>query len=209
MSQQQESEFEIMDALDEQQIVDEIKGHVLEQFFYEFTQGNKQVVGISYAGIKSVCQKLSNDGHPISIEEMHVDVGPETISALACAVDLTTKEKRWGAAEASKTITFFDYRDKTEKTKPNPFTRAVAVSKAQRNAMRNFVPEVVIQEAYKEWKAKKGQQQTEKPVVMTAAELQAREAAKNFDKRVVCPDCQARFSTFEKMTSHRKESHSQ
>jgi len=44
---------------------------------------------------------------------------------------------------------------------------------------------------------------------MSDAEQKAREAAKNFDKRVVCPDCSERFMTFEMMATHRKEAHAQ
>lgn len=144
------NEFEVMDALDEGQIVDEIKGHVIEQYFYEFPQGNRQVVGISWAGIKYVARKMAEAGHPISIEEKHLTVTNDSYIVEAAAMDLVTKEKRWGVAECPK---YMKLKEGDEK--PDPFALQKAFSKAQRNAIRNFIPETAIQEGYKAWKASK------------------------------------------------------
>jgi len=143
----EKSEFEAMDALDEQQIVSELKGHIIDQYFYEFQQGGRQVVGISYSGIKEVARKLSDQGHPISVEELQTVEKNEEWIVTAVAVDLKTKEKRWGASQCSKLM---QLKDGSEK--PNPFALQTAMSKAQRNAIRNFIPEIAIQEGYKEWK---------------------------------------------------------
>lgn len=142
----EKSDFELMDTLDEQQIVEEIKGHVIEQYFYEFPQGNRSVVGISWSGIKYVARQMSEQGHPISIEDVQVTNTNEGFLVMAVAMDINTKEKRYGAAECPKIM----------KTKageqPDPFALQKAISKAQRNAIRNFIPEVAIQEGYKAWK---------------------------------------------------------
>lgn len=44
---------------------------------------------------------------------------------------------------------------------------------------------------------------------LTPEEVAAREKAKNMGKNIVCPDCNARFATFEEMTMHRKEAHAE
>jgi hypothetical protein len=145
--QKEQNEYEMMDALDERQIVAELKGDIIEQYFYEFQQGGRLVVGISWSGIKYVARKMSEQGHPISVEDVKFNPTEKGYLAIATAMDLATKEKRWGASEASRMVTL-----RSGDEKENPFALQVAMSKAQRNAIRNFIPEVAIQEGYKEWK---------------------------------------------------------
>lgn len=153
----EKSEYEVMDALDEQQIVSELKGHVIEQYFYEFPQGGRQVVGISWAGIKYIARKLSDQGHGISIEDLKINEKADYYEVIAVSMDVNTKEKRYGAAQQAKTMLL---KDNT--IKDDPFALQKAISKAQRNAIRNFIPEVAIQEGFKEWKNPNKQDAIEK-----------------------------------------------
>lgn len=135
--------FEEMDALDERQISDEMKGNILSEYFYEI-QGKW---GLSYAGIKAVAARFAAQGFPISVE--HLEIVPSedglTYRAIAVAKNLHSGEKRTGAAEVER------YLDDAH-TRPKPFAYTLAGSKAQRNAIRHFLPETVIQEAYAEFK---------------------------------------------------------
>jgi len=153
-----------MEALDELQIVEDLKGRILQQFFYEFKVGTKggtrEIVGISWAGIKHIASKLMAQGHAISVPEIKVDDVGDYLRVLARAKDTYTGEERWGASEQPKAF---------EGGARNPFALPLAVSKAQRNAIKQFIPEIAIQEAYKEWK-KKG--------AVSAEEMEAQETTK-------------------------------
>ena len=138
--------FQEMDVLDEQQITEELKGHILESYFYE-VQGRP---GLSYAGIKAVAARYAAQGHPISVEHVEIVASEDGLSfrAIAVAKDLTTGEKRTGAAEVERWMD-------SDMKKPKPFAYTMAGSKAQRNAIRHFLPESVIEAAYKEFREKK------------------------------------------------------
>jgi hypothetical protein len=135
-----------MDALDEQQMIDEQKGHVIDQYFYSFVVGGREIIGCSWAGIKFIVSKMASLGHPIAVSELVIEEGQESYKARAKAKDLATGEERWGVAEQPKV---------DEKGRRNMFAYPIAASKAQRNALRSFISEVVIQEGYREWKKKR------------------------------------------------------
>lgn len=143
MSNAEIDKFAAMEALDESQIVEEIKGHVIEKYFYEFSN----VTGISYAGIKWLAQKLVEQGLILSIDEISFIDSPDDVVVNARCKDLTTGRAMWGTSTCPKNM---QLKDGT--IKPDPFARQKALSKAQRNAIRNFIPEIAIQEGYKEWK---------------------------------------------------------
>lgn len=154
----EEPGYIISEKLDEQQIVDEIRGEILEQFFYELPGSGR--VGLSWSGIKFVAARMRDQGHPISVKDLDVVEAHDGRSYLAraMAVDLATNEIRWGAAEQSKFIkkSYMKGNDKVTEEELNPFAYVLAASKAQRNAIRNFIPEVAIQEGYQAWKANRG-----------------------------------------------------
>jgi hypothetical protein len=135
-----------MDALDEQQIIDEQKGHVIDQYFYSFSAGGREIIGSSWAGTKFIASKMASMGHPIAVTDLVIEEGQDSYRARAKAKDLATGEERWGVAEQLKV---------DEKGQRNRFAYPIAASKAQRNALRSFIPEVVIQEGYREWKKKR------------------------------------------------------
>jgi hypothetical protein len=147
-----------MDALDEDQIVAEVKGDVIDQYFYTLPASMGSRTGISYSGIKWICRKLAEQGEPISVEESYITESTDGRSYLARfkAVDLKTREVRWGYAEQPryKSIKIITKEGADERLEPIPFAYVIAASKANRNALRQFVPEIVIQKAYEEWKTK-------------------------------------------------------
>lgn len=135
--------FQAMEALDEGQITKEMQGHIISEYVYE-VQGK---MGLSWAGIKAVAERMKNQGQPISVE--HVDIVQSedgaTFRAIAVAKNLATGEKRTGASEQKR---FYD----KEQTKEIPFAYVLCGSKAQRNAIRHFIPETAIVAAIEEWK---------------------------------------------------------
>lgn len=139
------SEF---DALDEKAMIDDLKGNVIQSYFYEFKQGGRQVVGISFAGVKHIANLMAGNGHPVSITEMEIEETEKTFRAKARAKDLSTGEERFGLAEQQKSFASGE---------ANQFAYTLAGSKAERNALRKFIQESVIEEGYREWRGKQTQ----------------------------------------------------
>lgn len=161
-------EFVKYDLLDEEQIAEEIRGAVIEQYFYEFQQFDPLVkktvtkVGLAFSGVKWIAARMRDQKHPLSIIHAEVNPSPDGESWLAVAIaqDTATGEKRFGNAEQSRWIDKYRWEKgvKTEEIvgrDPRPFAYTLALSKAQRNALRMFMDETIIQEGYKAWKAAK------------------------------------------------------
>jgi hypothetical protein len=154
-----------MDALDEQQMIDEQKGHVIDQYFYSFKVAGREIIGCSWAGIKFIASKMASLGHPIAVTDLVIEEGQDSYKAKAKAKDLATGEERWGVAEQAKV---------DEKGRRNMFAYPIAASKAQRNALRAFISEVVIQEGYREWRKRQATVSAE-PAKNTAAEPEGKQ----------------------------------
>jgi hypothetical protein len=139
---------ERMDELDEAQIAKEMEGKVIEEYFYTFKENGVTKVGLSFAGVKYMAGLMRNEGHPLSVEYTNIELSPDGSSWLGNAVvkDLATGEKRAGHFE----------QPKLRYEKPNPFAYTLAGSKAERNAMRHFMPEAAIVKAKKEWESNHG-----------------------------------------------------
>lgn len=152
------------DALDTDQILEELRGNVIEEYFYKFTAkgASKPTIGMSFAGVKYVASLMADNEHPHPISVEHVEIR-ESIEgnswvATAMAKDLSNGVKRWGDYEQRK----FD-----DKGVPIPFSYTLASSKAQRNAIKHHIPETMIQEGYRKWsemKEGKGRANGAKPV---------------------------------------------
>ena len=140
--------FEEMDRLDEKQIVDDIKGHIIEQFFYRFKDKGVEKVGLSFSGVKWMAEQLVSEGRLLSI--IHTEIR-ESADGKSYFADATCQELKTGMKRNGHTQQQKFYKDGSE----NPFAYTLAGSKSERNAMRHFIPETAIQEGYKEW-AKKG-----------------------------------------------------
>ena len=139
--------FLSMDKRDEEQILAELRGEVIEEYVYSYSQGGIEKVRLSWAGIKAVAQKMGN----ISIEEIKIQETDTAYRVLAKARDVIKNITMFGVSEAAKTQTLRDGR-----VVPDPFALQKAVSKAQRNAIRALIPETVIQAMIAELKRKGG-----------------------------------------------------
>lgn len=134
-------DFKEIERRDEEQILADLHGKAIDKLFYEFTQSGREVVALSWSGVKYFALQL---GH-ITVEEVKLDETSESYKAIAWAYSKDRDLRVMGAAEQSK---FLSYGDK----KKDEFALAKCVSKAQRNALRNLLPETMISGAYKEWK---------------------------------------------------------
>ena len=138
--------IEKFDVLDDQQITNATKGKIIEELFYEFPSHGENAVSLTYAGVKWIASMMASRGDPLTVVDMTITETEKSIKIIAKGRRYTTGEERFGGAEQSR----FDGHGKDD-----PFAFAKAVSKAQRNVLKQFIPETVIQEAYKEWKRNK------------------------------------------------------
>jgi hypothetical protein len=131
-------DFKAIERLDENQILDELHGKTIDRLFYEING----ITALSWAGVKYFAIQL---GH-IQVQEVKIDENEESYKAIAWAYDKERDLRVMGAAEQPKIQSWDKKKDE--------FALAKVVSKAQRNALRNLIPETMISEAYKWWKSK-------------------------------------------------------
>lgn len=141
---------EELQRLDEEQIVAELSGRLVENSFYQVERYNprtkqKEVQNIlSLAGIKTIAQKMGC----ISVEPKDVIITETASDAYRVMVAVKDTKKNitmTGVSEQSRKQSYGDT------TKPDPFALQKAYSKAVRNAIRWLLPEYVIQAAMDEW----------------------------------------------------------
>ena len=149
-----DEEFDALDKMDEEQILAELKGDLVDKFFYEFQQwdaesrSKKTVVGISYAGTKQIVQAQGG------FETMSINVteGPEDFFAYVIVKNKKKDLTMPGGAQQPKTMTYKDYNSGEVKTRKDDKAVAKVVSKATRNAIRATIPEEVIKALYLKYK---------------------------------------------------------
>ncbi len=137
-----DSPFTIMERRDEDQILAEMKGNVIQQFVYSFKQGGRDVTGLSYSGVKQIALEMGN----IHCSEPVISEMNGSFICKVKAVDVAKNLEMWGVSSQAKQMT-------TRWGKQNDdFAVQKAVSKAERNALRKLMPERLIVEMIKEWK---------------------------------------------------------
>lgn len=139
-------EFRALDLRDEEQILAEMQGRVMDEYAYRFPSGGREVVGLSWVGVKAVARKMGN----ISIAKTDITETDGSYRVVVCAEDRVRNVQMMGAAEQAKVMTV-----RGEKV-PDLFALQKALSKAQRNAIRNLIPEEIIKAMLAEYLGKKG-----------------------------------------------------
>lgn len=139
--------YSLMERKDEDQILQEIKGNVIEEFVYSFPQGNRQITGLSYSGIKQIALQMGNIH---CCEPILQENGSCWISKVK-AIDVQRNLEMWGVSTQPK---FMELRNGS-KIKDD-FCIQKCVSKAERNALRKLMPEKIIIEMVKEWQKNNG-----------------------------------------------------
>lgn len=145
---QDEEVFEAMDLADEEMILAELEGRseALEHYVYSFQdRTGKMITGLSLAGTREAARALALAGltnpglvqptvpdPPTIIQET-----PEFIRVHAAGLDQRTGFQWHGFVEQEK---FYVSKDTGEPV-PRKFAFVIAMSKAQRNALRGLLPE--------------------------------------------------------------------
>lgn len=126
--------YELMEARDEQQILEEIKGSIITEMFYSFKIGDKEVTGVSWVGTKEIARRYGS----IRMDFIDLrDMGDDYM-AVVRATDTRSDTGMLGTSLQSKEAN----------GKPDRFASTKAISKAQRNAIRAVIPEKYLLEMY-------------------------------------------------------------
>lgn len=110
-----------MEKRDEDQILKEMRGELIEEFVYSIQLRGEQVTNLSYAGVKEAMRRRGN----LQILDVRTEETEEEIRALIRVRDLDNRIDVVGASSAE--------RDK-------PFAYTLAVNKAERNAFAKLIP---------------------------------------------------------------------
>ena len=126
------AEYEVVDQVDDQAIIELMTGQTIQDYVYSFKQGGRTVEGLTLAGINEAANRRGG----IQIEEVDYEEREHSWIATAKAVDTITGSSRYGAYE----------QPKMAGGRADPFAFTKAIHKAQRNAIKQLIPVPVIRE---------------------------------------------------------------
>lgn len=126
------AEYEVVDQVDDQAIIELMTGQTIQDYVYSFKQGGRTVEGLTLAGINEAANRRGG----IQVEEVKYEERDHSWLATAKAVDTITGSSRYGAYEQAKMTG----------NRPDQFAFTKAIHKAQRNAIKQLIPVPVIRE---------------------------------------------------------------
>ena len=126
------AEYEVVDQVDDQAIIELMTGQTIQDYVYSFKQGGRTIEGLTLAGINEAANRRGG----IQVEEIEYEEQENSWIATAKAVDTITGSSRYGAYE----------QPKMNGSRPDPFAFTKAIHKAQRNAIKQLIPMPVIRE---------------------------------------------------------------
>ena len=126
------ADYEVLDQVDDQAIVEMMTGQAIQDYVYSFKQGGKVVEGLTLAGINEAANRRGG----IQVDDIQYEEREQSWLVIAKATDTVTGSSRYGAYEQAKRM--------SNRTDPFAFTKAV--HKAQRNAVKQLLPVAVIKE---------------------------------------------------------------
>ena len=115
------SVVQLIERMDEEQILREMKGEFLKNFVYRFEHKGREIVNLSYAGIREAIRRR---GHT-KILEWRVEDDGKLYKAVVKMHDLVNNIETLGAATCEK---------------DRPFAFRMAINKAERNAWGKMIP---------------------------------------------------------------------
>jgi len=125
-------EYEVIDQVDDQAIIEIMTGQTIQDYVYSFKQGGRTVEGLTLAGINEAANRRGG----IVVEDIQFEEKEDSWIALVKATDTFTGSSRYGAFEQPK---------KTG-NRDDPFAFTKAVHKAQRNAIKQLLPVPIIRD---------------------------------------------------------------
>ena len=126
------ADYEVLDQVDDQAIVEMMTGQAIQDYVYSFKQGGKTVEGLTLAGINEAANRRGG----IQVDDVNYEERDQSWLVIAKATDTVTGSSRYGAYEQAKRM--------GNREDPHAFTKAI--HKAQRNAVKQLLPVTVIKE---------------------------------------------------------------
>lgn len=153
---------QVLDAYDVEQILQEAQKGLLKKSLFDFPQGGERVVDLSYAGVLEVIRLMNWTGKvKIAVDSgslvfaKEVQDGQPLVRAQVYAHDEVTGFGAFGISTEPERMRLKDstanrYREDgkpvaDDNTVFDPFSYTKAASKAQRNALKTCIPEVIRQ----------------------------------------------------------------
>jgi hypothetical protein len=145
--------FELMDAADDEQILEEVKGKgatVREEWIYSFIQDGKEITGLSWMGTKNAAVWLARKGwgklNIKSVDYKQDPTDPEYMLFNAIAEDIQN-----GVSMPGFKRQWTKLKTRKGEIVVNPFWYEQGASKAMRNAIQSLMPADWIASMIKEW----------------------------------------------------------
>ncbi len=126
------AEYEVVDQVDDQAIVELMTGQTIQDYVYSFKHGGRLVEGLTLAGINEAANRRGG----IQVEEVNYEETEHSWIATVKAVDTITGSSRFGAYE----------QPKKNGSRQDPYAFTKAIHKAQRNAIKQLLPVPVIRD---------------------------------------------------------------
>lgn len=136
--------FQSMERRDEQQVLAEMRGEILEEFVYQIEVNGRKVTNLSYAGVKEAIRRRGR----VENLEVRTEETDEEIRAIVRVRDHENCIDVVGASTAEK---------------GKPFAYTLAVNKAERNAFAKLIPAKWIAVLIQEWLGKHRQKPQGQP----------------------------------------------
>jgi hypothetical protein len=137
--------FQVLDHRDENQILAEMRGEILEDLVYDVTIQGKRVTNLSYAGVKEAIRHRGN----VEILDVHIEETDKEIRVTIKMRDLQNRIDVIGASSVEK---------------EKPFAYILAVNKAERNAFAKLIPAKWLATLIDDYRTKKTQVQTQSKI---------------------------------------------
>jgi hypothetical protein len=142
--------YQLMDQRDEAQIVAALEGRYLDDFVYEVDSGGDKVVGLSWIGIQEASRAYGG---------IQCRILEERETKTHVIVTVEAKDMKTGSARVGRSRQALLRRLPSGKLQMDPFGDVKAISKAQRNAIRQLLPQVLM----KQWIDRYRSRDNEKP----------------------------------------------
>ncbi len=126
------ADYEVLDQVDDEAIVEMMTGQAVQDYVYSFKQGGRTVEGLTLAGINEAANRRGG----IQVDSVDYEEREHSWLVIAKATDTVTGSSRYGAYEQAKVIG----------NRSDPFAFTKAVHKAQRNAIKQLLPVPVLKE---------------------------------------------------------------
>ena len=130
-----QQEFAIMDDADEQQIINADEALKLA-LVYKVTVGGKEVVELSYVGLKHLTLLMSQTGQPLQIIDAKMELLGDKVEEKVWYATVKVRNQKTGHESIGMSEAPYLFNGKYDS-----FGRTKALSKAERNAWRKQIPE--------------------------------------------------------------------